>query len=265
MKKVQISLAVLGGIALTSCGANVIPTTWEDIVDRGYVIVGLDDTFAPMGFRDEANEIVGFDVDLAKLVFETLEIEVRFQPIDWGAKVLELDAGNIDMIWNGLTITEPRRLEMLFSDAYIANRQIVMTKTGETINTIADLAGLTVGVQLGSASQSIVEANAIADDLEELVTYDTFNLALTDLSAGTIDAVVLDEIYGRYIISQTPNTYRVMEEDFGDEVYGIGFRLDNTSIRDTVNDTLFDLIESGDALSISQKWFAEDVFLPRGS
>ena len=265
MKKVQISLAVLGGFALTSCGANVIPTTWEDIVDRGYVIVGLDDTFAPMGFRDEANEIVGFDVDLAKLVFETLEIEVRFQPIDWGAKVLELDAGNIDMIWNGLTITEPRRLEMLFSDAYIANRQIVMTKTGETINTIADLAGLTVGVQLGSASQSIVEANAIADDLEELVTYDTFNLALTDLSAGTIDAVVLDEIYGRYIISQTPNTYRVMEEDFGDEVYGIGFRLDNTTIRDTVNDTLFDLIESGDALSISQKWFAEDIFLPRGS
>ena len=265
MKKVQISLAVLGGFALTSCGANVIPTTWEDIVDRGYVIVGLDDTFAPMGFRDEANEIVGFDVDLAKLVFETLEIEVRFQPIDWGAKVLELDAGNIDMIWNGLTITEPRRLEMLFSDAYIANRQIVMTKTGVTLNTITELAGLTVGVQLGSASQSIVEANAIADDLEELVTYDTFNLALTDLSAGTIDAVVLDEIYGRYIISQTPNTYRVMEEDFGDEVYGIGFRLDNTTIRDTVNDTLFDLIESGDALSISQKWFAEDVFLPRGS
>ena len=92
-----------------------------------------------------------------------------------------------------------------------------------------------------------------------------FRSALTDLSAGTIDAVVLDEIYGRYIISQTPNAYRVMEEDFGDEVYGIGFRLENTTIRDTVNDTLFDLIESGDALSISQKWFAEDVFLPRGS
>ena len=103
------------------------------------------------------------------------------------------------------------------------------------------------------------------DDLGELVTYDTFNLALTDLNAGTIDAVVLDEIYGRYVISQTPNTYRVMDEDFGDEVYGIGFRLGNTTIRDIVNDTLFDLIEAGDALSISQTWFAEDVFLPRGS
>ncbi len=265
MKKVLLSLSVLSGVTLASCGATPILNTWDEIEDRGYVIVGLDDTFAPMGFRNQANELVGFDVDLAKLVFETLDIEVRFQPIDWAAKVLELDAGNIDMIWNGLTITEPRRLEMLFSDAYISNRQIIMTKSDATINTIAELDGLKVGVQLGSASQDAVEANAIANDLQELVTYDTFNLALTDLNAGTIDAVVLDEIYGRYVISQTPNTYRVMDEDFGNEVYGIGFRLGNTTIRDIVNDTLFDLIEAGDALSISQTWFAEDVFLPRGS
>jgi polar amino acid transport system substrate-binding protein len=265
MNRVQSSVFVLGAIALTSCGTNTIPTTWDQIVDRGYVIVGLDDTFAPMGFRNQANEIVGFDVDLAKLVFQTLDIEVRFQPIDWAAKVLELDAGNIDMIWNGLTITEPRRLEMLFSDAYIANRQIIMAKAGTTIDTIADLAGLKVGAQLGSASETIVKANAIFGSLNELVTYDTFNLALTDLNAGTIDAVVLDEIYGRYVIAQTPNTYRVLSEDFGDEVYGIGFRLGNTTIRDIVNDTLFDLIESGEALSIATTWFAEDVFLARGA
>jgi polar amino acid transport system substrate-binding protein len=266
MNSVQkIAVGILGSVALASCGTATIPSTWEQIEARGYVIVGLDDTFAPMGFRNDQNEIVGFDVDLAKLVFETLDIEVRFQPIDWAAKVLELDAGNIDMIWNGLTITEPRKLEMLFSDAYIANRQIVMTKTGITINTIAELADKKVGVQLGSASESIVKANAIFDDLAELVTFDTFNLALTDLTAGTIDAVVLDEIYGRYVISQTPNTYRVMNESFGDETYGIGFRLGNTTIRDTVNDTLFDLIESGEALAISQQWFAEDVFLTRGA
>lgn len=266
MNSVQkVAVGILGSVALASCGTATIPSTWEQIESRGYVIVGLDDTFAPMGFRDNQNEIVGFDVDLAKLVFETLDIEVRFQPIDWAAKVLELDAGNIDMIWNGLTITEPRKLEMLFSDAYIANRQIVMTKTGITLNTIAELADKKVGVQLGSASESIVKANAIFDDLAELVTFDTFNLALTDLNAGTIDAVVLDEIYGRYVISQTPNTYRVMNESFGDETYGIGFRLGNTTIRDTINDTLFDLIESGEALAISQKWFAEDVFLTRGA
>ena len=265
MNKLQGVISfVLAGVVLTSCGTATTPTTWDEVVDRGYVIVGLDDTFAPMGFRDEEGDLVGFDVDLAKLVFETLDIDVRFQPIDWAAKVLELNAGNIDMIWNGLTITEPRRLEMLFSDAYIANRQVVMTRADETIDTLSDLTGLSVGVQDGSASETIVKANAIADDIT-IVELDTFDLALAELSGDLIDAVVVDEIFARYAIAQNPGEYRIMNEDFGDETYGIGFRLGNTTIRDIVNDTLFDLIEAGDALSISETWFAEDVFLPRGS
>jgi len=261
VQKSAISLFAVVGLA--SCGTPTIPTTFDALVDRGYVIVGLDDTFAPMGFRNDQNELVGFDVDLAKLVFETLDIEVRFQPIDWAAKVLELDAGNIDMIWNGLTITEPRRLEMLFSDPYIANRQVVLTKADATIDTIAELAGKKVAAQLGSASEDAVKDNAIFEDLEELITTDTFNSALLELNASNVDAVVVDEIYARYLISQNPGEYRLMTETLGDEFYGIGFRLGNTTIRDTVNDTLFDLIESGEALAIAQAWFAEDVFLDR--
>jgi polar amino acid transport system substrate-binding protein len=158
---------------------------------------------------------------------------------------------------------------MLFSDPYIANRQVVMTRADETIDTITDLTGLSVGVQDGSASETIVKANAIADDIT-IVELDTFDLALAELTTGTngaflIDAVVVDEIFARYAIAQNPGEYRIMDEDFGDETYGIGFRLGNTTIRDIVNDTLFDLIEAGDALSISETWFAEDVFLPRGS
>jgi polar amino acid transport system substrate-binding protein len=262
VQKSAVSLFAVVGLA--SCGAPSIPTTFDALVDRGYVIVGLDDTFAPMGFRNDQNELVGFDVDLAKLVFETLDIEVRFQPIDWAAKVLELDAGNIDMIWNGLTITEPRRLEMLFSDPYISNRQIVLTRVTDSFDTIAELASLRVGAQLGSASEDAIKANAIFTQLEEnFVTYDSFNLAVLALEGDSIDAIVVDEIYGRYVISQNPGEYRVMTETLGDEFYGIGFRLGNTTIRDTVNDTLFDLIESGDALAIAQEWFAEDVFLDR--
>ena len=261
MKSYIIPSFALAALALTSCGAPSTPTTWDQIENRGYVIVGLDDTFAPMGFRNQAGEIVGFDVDLAKLVFETLDIEVRFQPIDWSAKFLELDSGSIDMVWNGLTITEPRRLETLFSDPYLANRQIVLTKAGSTISTINQLANKIVGVQLGSASQDAVEATQIFALLNELVTFDTFDLALTDLSLDTIDAIVVDEIYGRYVMSQQPGIYKVLEEDFGDELYGIGFRLGNTTIRDTVNDTLFDLITSGEATAISETWFAEDILL----
>jgi polar amino acid transport system substrate-binding protein len=261
MKKYWLPSVALAALALSSCGSSPTPTTWDEIIDRGYVIVGLDDTFAPMGFRNTAGDIVGFDVDLAKLVFEKLDIEVRFQPIDWAAKFLELDSGSIDMVWNGLTITEPRRLETLFSDPYLANRQVIMTKVNSTITTIAGLDDKKVGVQLGSASEDAVQANPIIDDLNELVTFDTFDLAIADLSAGNVDAVVVDEIYGRYLISQQPGLYKVLTEDFGDEEYGIGFRLGNTTIRDTVNTTLFDLIENGQAGLVSEAWFAEDILL----
>jgi len=115
MKKIGLLfLSIIGVIVLSACGTESTPTTWAEIEERGYFIVGLDDTFAPMGFRDNDGNLVGFDVDLAKAVSEKLGVEVRFQPIDWDAKVLELNSGNIDMIWNGLTITDSRKEEMSF-------------------------------------------------------------------------------------------------------------------------------------------------------
>lgn len=261
MKKIlMFTVVMLAMITLSACEDAVI-NDWDDIVDRGYVIVGLDDTFAPMGFRDESGELVGFDVDLARLVFAELDIEVRFQPIDWNAKELELNAGTIDMIWNGLTITDARKEEILFSDPYLSNSQIVLTTIDQTMDTIASLSGLKVGVQISSASEDAVKANAIVDDLDELVQFDTFSQAVLDLKNATIDAVVVDQIYGRYLMSQELNTYRVMTENFGDEFYGIGFRLESITIRDIVNQTLFDLIDNGDTDSISIEWFAENILL----
>jgi polar amino acid transport system substrate-binding protein len=262
MKKlILMGIAILGVLGLTACGSNEMPQTWEDIEERGYMIVGLDDTFAPMGFRDNDGNLVGFDVDLAKEVGSRLRIEVRFQPIDWDAKVLELNAGTIDMIWNGLTITESRLEEMAFSNAYLANTQMVMVKAGSDITTISDLAGLKLGVQISSAAEDAVNASDIVDDLGELVKFDTYNAALLELQNGTIDAVVIDEIMGRYIISQNEGVYGTLEENFGEEEYGIGFRLESTNLRDKINEILNEMIADGTAAEISENWFDEDIFL----
>ncbi len=261
MKKLLLlGIAVLGVITLASCKEEVVQT-WDDIESRGYMIVGLDDTFAPMGFRDEQGELTGFDVDLAIEVGQRLGIEVRFQPIDWDAKVLELNAGTIDMIWNGLTITDSRLEEMVFSNPYLENTQMIMVKKDANISTISDLEGLKVGVQLSSASEEAVVASDVYDDLGELVKFDTFNSALLELQNQTIDAVVIDEIMGRYIISLNPDVYEVLEDNFGEERYGIGFRLESSDIRDQINQTLLDMIADGKATEISVKWFNEDIFL----
>jgi len=262
MKKTLILfVSVLSIFLLSGCKESSTPNTWEDIQKRGYFIVGLDDTFAPMGFRDDNGNLVGFDVDLAKQVSTLLGVDVRFQPIDWDSKVLELNAGTIDMIWNGLTITNSRLEEMSFSDPYIANTQMIMVQSGSTIDTINDLVGLKVGVQISSASQDAVNANEVVDQLDELVQYDTFNSALIELQNGMIDAVVIDEIMGRYIMSQSPGIYDVCSGNFGEEVYGIGFRLESTNIRDIINQALQAMIQDGSAATISEKWFGEDIFI----
>ncbi|MCK7486710.1 MAG: amino acid ABC transporter substrate-binding protein [Bacillus subtilis] len=206
--------------------------------------------------------LVGFDVDLAIEVALRLGLEVRFQPIDWDAKVLELNSKNIDVIWNGLTITDSRKLEMTFSSPYLANRQIVIVGAGAGIASIADLAGKKVGVQISSASEEAVLANAISGQFDELVKYDTYTTALLELRQGLVDAIVIDEIMGRYMLSQIEDNLVVLEDNFGTEEYGIGFRLIDVTFRDQINAALRAMVADGTAAEISRKWFDEDVFLP---
>ncbi len=263
MKKIIIFfLSLMATIILSSCSANNVINTWDEIEERGYFIVGLDDTFAPMGFRDEKGNLVGFDIDLANAIAKKLNLEVRFQPIDWDAKVLELNAGTVDMIWNGLTITDSRKEEMLFSDPYIANSQIILVNVNSSINTISDLDGKKLGTQVSSAAEEVVKNNDIYNNLSEFLTYDSYNQALLELENNVIDAVVIDEIVGRYIIAQeTTSQITIADENFGAEQYGIGFRLESTEIRDMINDALQEMILDGTACEVSIKWFGEDIFI----
>jgi polar amino acid transport system substrate-binding protein len=93
----------------------------ETIINRKRFVMGLDDSFPPMGFRNERNEIVGYDVDLAREVARRLGVELVLRPIDWAAMEQKLNAGEIDCIWNGFTITEERRRNVLFTPPYMRN------------------------------------------------------------------------------------------------------------------------------------------------
>lgn len=175
----------------------------QKILDKGYMILGLDENFPPMGFRNDQAEIVGFDIDLAKEVATRLGIELKIQPIDWNAKEMELNNGNIDMIWNGMSITPERAETMNLSKPYIANRQIIIVNSASGINGKADLAGKKIAAQAGSSAITAMEADAATfASFGELVEFDNNNAAFLDLKAGRVDAFVVDEVLGRYIIDQ---------------------------------------------------------------
>ena len=201
MKK-NILLGIIMGsmsFSLLACSKKEI----KSVMDKDEIIVGLDDAFAPMGFKNESGEIVGFDVDLAKEVGQRLDKEVIFQPIDWSMKESELNSGNIDFIWNGYTITEERKEKVDFSEAYLNNKQVIVTLATADINAKSDLAGKKVGAQ---SESSAIEA--MEKDMElyesfnggEAITFEDNNQALMDLEAGRIDAVVADEILVKYYI-----------------------------------------------------------------
>lgn len=176
-------------------------TSLEDLKSRGKFILGLDDSFPPMGFRDENNEIVGVDIDLATEVCKRLGVELVVQPINWDSKELELTSGKIDCIWNGMTVTDARIEAMFLSKPYLDNRQVVIVEEGSKIAQVSDLAGKTVGLQKGSSAREAFDANAIASQVKEVVEYEDNVSAFLDLQAGRIDALLVDEVAGNYIIA----------------------------------------------------------------
>ena len=149
LKKVFASLLALV-MLLTLSAAVAEDNSLQAVLDKGTFIIGLDDSFPPLGYRDENNDIVGFDIDVARAVAEKLGVEFIAQPISWEAKELELSSGNIDCIWNGMSITPEREESMAMTFPYLNNQIVCYVKDDSDITSLADLAGKSVAVQNGS-------------------------------------------------------------------------------------------------------------------
>lgn len=237
-------------------------TSLADIQAKGMLVIGLDDTFAPMGFRDTDNTLVGFDIDLARAVCEKLGVEAEFQPIDWNAKEMELNTGNIDCIWNGMSATPERQESMSLSQNYLNNKMIVMTNPGVTIASKEDMANFNIGIQGGSAALEAVKASEVWDAIaDKVVEYPTYDEIIMDMNAGRIDCVVIDEVFGNYKNAQMDNVFGTADFDFGDDLYAIGFRKSDTELTDAVNTALNELIAEGTAAEISTQWFGTDIVI----
>ncbi len=173
----------------------------EKVQTKGTLVLGLDDSFPPMGFRDESDQIVGFDIDLATEVAKRMGVELKLQPIDWDSKELELSTGRIDCIWNGMSISEERLQNMYFTKPYVSNHQIVVVPQNSDIKVIADLKDKVIGLQKGSSSLDALNSNAIASQVKQVVELGDKVTVFYELKAGRVDAFVVDVVVGRYILA----------------------------------------------------------------
>ena len=222
-------------------------------------IVGFDQDFPPMGFVDDNNEYVGFDLDLAKEAASRMGMEFVAQPIAWDSKDMELGSGNIDCIWNGFTISG-REDKYTWTEAYMINDQVVVVKNDSDIKSLADLAGKTVAVQKDSSGLAAINDNAdLKNSFGQLIEMESYLNALMELEMGSIDAIVMDEIVARYEIQTSGKPFKVLDEAVASEEYGVGFLLGNEELRDQVQKTLEDMAADGTMAKISEKWFGTDV------
>ena len=225
------------------------------------LVIGIDDKFAPMGFRDENNKIVGFDIDLAKAAADKMGKKVKFQPIDWSTKEAELSSGRIDLIWNGYTITDERKKKVLFTKPYLKNAQVVVTRADSNLSKLDDLKGTVVGLQSLSSAADALDAAPIKSKIKTVTEFADNVQALTDLKSGRLDAVVIDEIVINYYMTKEQEAFKVLDESLAPEEYGIGVKKGNEELLKNLQKALDDMNEDGTAAQISKKWFGQDKVL----
>ncbi len=253
MKKLfALLLAVLMlATCFTGC-AEKSDSDLRSIQDRGKLIVGITE-YVPMDYKDENGNWTGFDAEFAQLFAEELDVEVEFYVIaDWSKKFYELETKNIDVIWNGMTITDEVKLNTNCSNPYVINAQVLVMKADVIGNyTTADsLKDLSVAVENGSAGQDA----AVAAGIENIVAVQDQAAALMEVGAGTSDACIIDITMAQNMTGEGtgyPNLaagLRLTEEE-----YGVGFRKDS-DITAKFNEFMAELMSNGTLDALAEKY-----------
>lgn len=248
-----LTMAMSVGVLAGCGGGNEEPaaTDGADTAERTTFTVGFDAEYPPYGFKNDAGEYVGFDLDLAQEVCNRNGWELVKQPLDWGSKDIELNGGTVDCLWNGFTMTG-REDKYTFSKPYVDNSIVFVVRQDSDIQTKADLAGKTVITQAGSSALAALtdtedneENLALTASFSSLEQIPDYNSAFMSLETGAVDAIAVDIGVAQYQLTSRSDKFRQLEEPLSTEQYAIAFKLGNEELRDQVQATLDEMLADG--------------------
>jgi polar amino acid transport system substrate-binding protein len=211
MKKKLIALAVvlIFVVSLSACGSE--PSTEGMLITDGVLTVGVEAEYPPMEYKDDNGDLVGFDIDMANEIGERLGLDVEFVEAAWDGIFLGLDSKKYDVVISSVSITQDRidAGNFLLTDPYMNNGQYIVVRTDEDeIATPEELEGLTVGVQFATTADTAVVEQQKTTTFE-VIEYDTVQEAFLALSAGAVDAVVVDSMVAINYVNENPNDYKI--------------------------------------------------------
>ncbi|MBQ1457244.1 MAG: transporter substrate-binding domain-containing protein [Butyrivibrio sp.] len=248
----------------TSGNDNTGNVSSEDIVsdveyikDKGTLIVGITD-FAPMDYKDDNGNWIGFDADMATKVAQSLGVEVQFVEIDWDNKILELENKSIDVVWNGMTLTSEVTNAMECTNAYLNNAQVVVVSKdkADQCKTLDDVSGFSFAVESGSAGEQ-----AAIDNGFEYTSLTSQADAVMEVAAGTSDACIIDLLMAGAMVGEGTSyenlTYTV---ELTTEEYGIGCRK-GSDLASYINEQLKTYYDDGSMETVAKQYGVQEAII----
>lgn len=255
--KIALTCVLMIGLSLGSVACSSESSSNDN--DDDTLIVGFDQNFPPFGYVDDNGDYVGFDLDLAKEAAKRLGMKVKYQPIDWDSKDMELESGTIDCIWNGFTISG-RENKYTWTDPYMDNSQVVIVRSDSGISSLKDLSGKNVEVQKESSAETAINDDEdLKNSFAQFTSVADYNTGIMDLESGAADAIAMDIYVAKDQIAGKDDL-TILDEYISTEQYGVGFLKGNTELRDKVEGALKEMVKDGTFKEISEKWFdGQDV------
>lgn len=252
------NIAGIGKVTKNKALYNSLPAR---IKKANEIVNGIDDSYPPMDFRDDNNNLTGFDIDIDQALSAKLGVQIKNIPTDWSGIIPSLQAKKLDMILSAMGMTSDRAKAVSFSKPYFMGGMTIITNKGDTknatIQTANDLKGKVVGVQLGG--QAIVDFVSKIPGIKEVRKYDKTTEGLQDLANKRLDAYVDDFEVGSYYMTKVPGQYTKHDLNMN-EPYGIAFRKGDTQLQSAVQKAFNELKKDGTLGKISKKWFKYDIY-----
>ena len=261
MKRITaLLLAIMMVFALCACGGN--SGEKKDITkapEEGITFVmGIDPEYPPFSYMGDDGEYTGFDVEICKAACDLLGWNFEVFGVNWDQKLVQLDAGECDCVWSGMTILDSmKEAGYVISAPYYDNTQVILVKDGSNIKTSDDLAGKAVAVQLGTSGEALLaEDGDLADwagTFGDLITCDSFLSCFAELGGGSVDAVFVDKPVAAAFVAENDGFY-IIDENLGAEQYGIAFRSGDAKLCAAMEDAIAQLVENGTYAKIAEKY-----------
>ncbi|MBI4856524.1 MAG: amino acid ABC transporter substrate-binding protein [Acetobacterium woodii] len=260
-RKSYVLITIVLGIALFLTGCGNKTASSEDPLADGVLTAGTNDMYLPLEFRDQNNELVGFDIDLGAALADQLGVKIEWVPTAWDGIFNGLDAKQYDIVLSGTSITEDRLSGYNMTDPYIANGIVIVSRKDATqAKTPKDLAGKTVGVQIETTADYAAEALKKQENVDYTVNkYDAMLDAFAALEGKQIDNIMTDISVAQFYTTLKPDVYAISSDVLSNEPIGITVRKADTAFNEELNGALDALRKNGKLSELSIKWFGKDV------